>query len=69
MKNETQLHESLLRFIQSHNFSRTEAAKSLGVTKQYLGQVLAGDKPIADTIAKKLGFKPVRMFQPITEDK
>lgn len=46
-------------------FSPTQkaTAKELGISPQYLGDILAGRREISDRVAKALGFRRVVTFE------
>lgn len=45
----------LLKFVNKHA-TQKEAAKALGISAQYLADVLRGRRAVTDKLAKKLGF-------------
>lgn len=38
-------------------------AKSLGISAQYMGDILSGRNKISDRIADKLGYRRITMFE------
>lgn len=43
------------------------AAAQLGISPQYLHDLLAGKREVGASIAAKFGLKPIRLFVPITQ--
>lgn len=53
----------LLRLLVKKYNSQSEAAQEIGITQQYLSDILNGNRQISDTVAQKLGYHRVVMFQ------
>lgn len=47
--------------------SPAEAARQLGITPQYIGDILHGNRGISEAIANKLGYRKVTVFYVIDQ--
>lgn len=52
-----------IREIVKEEGSQYAAAKRLDVSPQHLGEILRGTRSISDSVAKKIGYKRVVMFE------
>lgn len=43
--------------------SQSEVARQLGVSRQLVSQILAGDKAISEAVANRLGFRRVAKWE------
>ena len=57
----------LIKKIVQEEGNQVSAAKRLDISPAYLGDILKGNRPISESIAKKLGFKRVVIYAPIPE--
>jgi hypothetical protein len=64
---EAALVKLLLLTIEESGLSRNNWAHANGVSPQYLCDVLLGRRPPRDAIAKALGYRGVRAFEPIED--
>lgn len=54
---------NLIRDIVKRNGTQFAAAKELDISPMYLSDILKGKSAISDTIARKLGYRRVIMFE------
>lgn len=59
----------MIRKIVKEEGSQNKAARKLDISSAYLGDILLGNRPISDNIAKKLGYRRVVSvsYEPIKE--
>ena len=58
----------LIREIVIEAGSKTDAADQLGISKQYLNDILFERRAISDNVAHALGYRRIIRFEPIDED-
>lgn len=47
--------------------SQAQAARYLDISAAYLGDIIKGNRPVSDAVAKKLGYKRVVAYEPIKQ--
>lgn len=62
-----QARELLLAMV-SQKGSQRKVALDLQISPSYLNEILDGEKPISNEVAKKLGYSKVVMYSPIPHD-
>lgn len=45
--------------------NQRDAAKALGISQQYLSDVLSGARPVSDRLLRRLGLRKVITYQPL----
>lgn len=56
--------DCLRQFVQSHP-TQKDAAATLGISQQFLSDMLLGRRHISDRIAKQLGYSKLSVYQQI----
>lgn len=47
--------------------SQSKAAKRIGITRQFLGEIIRGKKSVSERFAKKLGFRKKIVWEKIKD--
>ncbi len=56
-----QLHSNISNFIENQG-SQKKAAEILGISPQYLNDIIMGRRPISDRVARKFGYAGIIQF-------
>ena len=60
--------EALIRESVQLEGHQTNTAKRLGISPQYLNDVIRGRRDISDEMARKFGYRRVVLFEPLEEE-
>lgn len=58
---------SIFRDFVKNQPTQDEAAKTLGISPQYLGDMLRGRSPLSADVAQRLGWEKCTVFFPVSE--
>lgn len=58
----------MIRRIVTDEGSQTEAAKRLDISVAYLRDILSGNRPVSDRVARKLGYRRAVVYVPLEND-
>lgn len=56
----------LMRLVKDSG-SQSKAAKRIGITRQFLGEIIRGKKSVSESFAKKLGFRKKIVWEKIKD--
>lgn len=59
---EQEVHAALQKFVAEHG-TQVSAAKALGISVQYLGDLLSQRRDMTDTVAQQLGYTKKVLFE------
>lgn len=66
MIHEPEMRTRLIKFVRNVGLAKT-AAKALGISQQYLSDLVNGNREISAEVARGLGYRKVVVYQELTQ--